>query len=165
MKVLKDNYNHEEELQDESSYPKMKICEQCESELEYDESDLYIGEYGLAFIDCPLCGCNNVLYDEDGVTLTADNIQFPMHFSYISKESGAVDCCDNETVKGYIKKGINYLRKYKDETHYGGHMTGNLYVDIQKWKGDESYEVVVSNNFYCTHIPFEPEDYESEDFI
>ena len=49
--------------------------------------------------------------------------------------------------------------KNKDEFSWGGHLTGNLYINVHRYSGDEMYEVTVSNDFYHTDIPFESEDY------
>ena len=46
MKVLKDNYT-EIISEQTNDYPKKIVCEDCHSELEYDESDLRIGTYGI----------------------------------------------------------------------------------------------------------------------
>lgn len=161
MNVLKDNYNGYGKVIGKNPYPRKAICERCRSELEYDESDIRVGVYGCAFIDCPLCRHETILDgNENAITLTMDNVEFPVHFNHTSTETGAVDCFNNETIKEYVRKAVAYLRKYKDETHYGGHISGNFYIDVTKWSGDEDYEVVVSNDFYHTIIPFEREDYD-----
>lgn len=165
MKVLRNNYNYNTNIDEESKqivepYPRQTICENCGSELEYDESDLNMGVYGCMHLLCPLCGCNNMLEDnENSITLTKDNIQFPIHFWHTCKENGAVDCCDNDHVREYINKAIDYFRTHKDEYDYGGYITGNLYLSVHRYSGDEVYEVIVSNNFYHMEIPFEKEDY------
>lgn len=155
MKVLKNNYNKQNV---EIEEPKELICEKCKSELEYEQSDLKIGAYGCAYIDCPVCGYANYIYEENEFELTKDNVEFPTHFSHTSLEN-AVDCCNNQMVKEYINKAIEYFRKNKDEYHCGGHITGNLYISVCKYEGDRLYDVTVSNDFYSTSIPFEPEDY------
>ena len=157
MKVLKNNYNAMDDVPIENPYPRKVTCERCGSELEYEKSDVRIGVYGCSIVDCPLCG-EEILLDDGGLTLTKDNVEFPTHFSHTSSEN-AVDVFNNETIKKYIHKAIDYLRKYNDETHYGGHITGNLYIEVDKWSGDENYEVTVSKDFYNTYIPFEAEDY------
>lgn len=155
MKVLKNNYNtvFAEDIDKEL------ICEMCESELEYEESDVTIGEYGCAIVACPLCGYKNYLEDgERDITLTVNNVEYPTHFHHVSKETGAVDCCTNKEIKNYIHKAIEYFRENKDETNWFC-CTGNLYIDVSKWEGDENYWVVVSNDYYDTYIPFEAADY------
>lgn len=155
MKILKNNYNtvFAEDIEKEL------ICEMCESQLEYEESDITIGEYGCAVVTCPLCGYNNYLDDgERDMTLTANNVEYPTHFHHVSKETGAVDCCNNRDIKNYIKKAIEYFRSNKDE-RYWFTCTGNLHIEVSRWEGDESYWVVVTKDYYDTYIPFEKEDY------
>ena len=162
MKILKDNYiktNNEKNIKMVKPYPRMHICEQCRSELEYEESDLRMGALGCVYLDCPCCGYDNMLEEnENTITLTVDNIEFPTHFWHTSKECGAVDCCNNEIVKKEIIRGIDFLRKNKNEFSW---MTeyGNLYIYITRYDGDENYAITVSNNYYSTYIPFESEDY------
>lgn len=155
MKILKNNYNtvFAEDIEKEL------ICEVCRSELEYKESDVTIGEYGCAVVTCPLCGYNNYLDDgERDITLTANNVEYPTHFHHVSKETGAVDCCNNREIKKYINHAIEYFRENKDETNWFC-CTGNLYINVSKWEGDENYWVVVSKDYYDTYIPFEAADY------
>ena len=162
MKVLKNNHDETATIAADTTnkpYPRELVCENCQSELEYEESDLRMGEYGCMHLKCPLCGYDNMIDDnENNVTLTVDNIEFPLHFHHISTET-AVDICDNEHVKKYLYKAIDYFRKNKEEYDWGSWITGNLYIHVHKYSGDEQYDVVVSNNFYNMHIPFEPEDY------
>lgn len=155
MRILKDNYKIQEK-----KYPDFLICEHCLSELEYEESDIRIGALGLAYLDCPLCGYESAINDEElYITLTKDNIEFPNHFWHTSEDTGAVDVCNTDNVRKYIKEAIQYFRQNKDEYSWGGHITGNLYIHVRRYDGDEIYEVTISNDFYETDIPFEKEDY------
>lgn len=164
MKVLKDNYNKttiNERFENAKPYPRKIICECCGSELEYEEADLRIGFLGCVHLDCPLCNRENMIEDnENTITLTKDNVEFPVHFSHTSTETGAIDCCNNKTVKEYIHKGIDYFRKNKDEfVWYCG--TGNIFVTVYRYDGDENYYVQVTNDYHDTYIPFEAEDYKN----
>jgi hypothetical protein len=161
MKVLVNNYKKNDYIKVKSDYPKKTICERCKSELEYEESDIYIGAFGCAHIDCPLCGSDNPIYDEGAeLTLTKDNVEFPTHFWHTSTETGAVDCCNNEEIKKYINTAINYFRKNKNDDDYHWFVeTGNLHIEVIRLSGDESYEVLVTKDYYSTSIPFGKEDY------
>lgn len=162
MKVIKNNFGeiaaHVTEVRFEP-YPRKLICDNCESELEYEESDMEVGVYGAMHVKCPLCGYNNMLDgNKNDVTLTKDNIEFPIHFDHISKEDGAIDVCNNEFIKEYINRAIDYFRMNKNEyIYYVG--TGNTMVQVHRYEGDEDYYIVVTNDYYHTYIPFEPEDY------
>lgn len=163
MKILKDNYNVttiDKAIERAKLYPRKLVCDVCSSELEYEEEDLRMGEYGCMHLDCPLCGEDNMLDPhEKNITLTKDNIQFPLHFHHVCEENGAVDCCNQEYFKEYLNKAIAYFRQHKDEYSWGGHITGNLYLCVRRYEGDETYDVTVSRDFYTMDIPFEREDY------
>lgn len=162
MKVLKDNYQKasvKEEVKKTKPYPRKLICELCSSELEYEESDLRIGVYGCVFVDCPCCGHDNMIENhENEITITKDNVEFPTHFHHTSKENGAVDCCNNDEIKERIQNAIRYFRKNKDEFVWQSE-SGNLFLIVFRYEGDEDYEVILTDNFYSTYIPFEEEDY------
>lgn len=159
MKILKNNFNKDLETND-VSYPRKLVCNMCDSELEYEESDMRMGVYGCMHIDCPLCGEDNLLEDnENNIELTKDNIEFPTHFHHVSTETGAAAICNNKNVKEYIHKAIDYFRKNKEEYNYGGWITGDFYINVHRYSDDKEYTVTVSNNFYEIEIPFEDEDY------
>lgn len=162
MKVLKNNYH---EVYDNTTkidiepYPRTVECDGCGSELEYEKSDMEVGVYGAMHVKCPLCGYNNMLDgNECDVTLTKDNIEFPLHFSYSSKETGAVDTCNNEHIKKEINNAITYLRNNKDGDYWFT-TYGNLYILVQRFDGDNEYDIMVTDKHWETYIPFEPEDY------
>ena len=162
MKILKNNYNEmvNKNIKQVKHYPRKLICEECRSELEYEKSDLRIGEFGCLYLDCPCCGRDNIIDDEDGITLTANNIEFPTHFFHTLAEegNGVVDRCNTDEIRIEIKRAISYFRKNKDEFHWCS-WSGNLYVSVNRYSGDNSYDVTVSNDFYSVDIPFEEEDY------
>ena len=157
MKVLKNNYDKKYNNK-EYSYPKKIICEECGSELEYEYDDVVIGELGASYVKCPLCGNSNMA--DDGIDLNIDNICFPNHFFHFCKEEGAVDVCNNEKVKEFIKECIEEFRYEKDEDFYvASKATGNLLVIVFRYDGEQEYHVIVTNNYYDTYLKFEPNDY------
>lgn len=163
MKVLKDNYQKKSDEMpvkvEIKPYPRIWICEDCGSELEYEKSDLRMGVLGCMYLDCPCCGRDNMIEDnESTIILTVDNVEFPTHFFHTSKEDGAVDICNNEEVKNYIRRAIEYFRKNKEEFAWESG-SGNLRVIVFRYDGDENYEIIVTKDYYETYIPFESEDY------
>lgn len=157
MKILKDNFNNINKNID-NPVPKIIACSRCGSELEYEAKDMKEGAFGCMYLNCPLCGEDNFLDEEEGVVLTANNVQFPTHFYHISKEAGALDCCNNREVVVAIKKAIEYFRNNKNASDWY-YQTGNLHVNVSRFEGDEMYNVIVTNDYYETEIDFEPEDY------
>lgn len=163
MKVLKNNYGKIDGSIVHgvlaNPYPRKHICEGCESELEYDASDLRIGYLGCAYLDCPLCEYDNMLdEDEHSIKLTKDNIKFPEHFYRFSKEANAVELSNNETEK-YIRECIEHLRRDRDDGDYYYTGTGDTRVIAFKCDDDEEYYVLVAKDSYEVEIPFEKEDY------
>ena len=39
-----------------SEYPKRVFCDECYAELEIEESDVFVGEFGCHLFKCPCCG-------------------------------------------------------------------------------------------------------------
>ena len=40
----------------QSMWPKRVFCDECYAELEIEESDVFVGEVGCHFFECPCCG-------------------------------------------------------------------------------------------------------------
>lgn len=157
MKVLKNNFSGKPIKEVEHIYPRKIKCDKCESELEYEKSDIKIGAYGCPEIICPLCGMKIPLYDEEELVLTRENISFPTHFWHTSKETGAVEVPKWE-IEERIRKGIDWLRNNKEEFFWFTE-SGDSYVEVRRYDGDEVYNIFVSKNYYETDIPFSKEDY------
>ena len=164
MNVLKNNYNTtinqntNTSINEENPWPHEVVCEFCMSELEYDKSDMHVGELGLYFLECPCCGERIQLDKEDPVVLTVNNIDFPIHFFHTSVETGAVDICNNQHIREYLNKAIKYFRENKNEYEWFTEC-GNLYISVRRFEDDEMYDVVIANDYYSTIIDFQPEDY------
>ena len=166
MKVLENNYKKSTDVGDMvkiikpiKPYPRKITCENCGSILEYMESDLRMGAWGCMYIDCPCCGEGNMLADnENNITLTAENIEFPTHFWHVSANKGAANCCNTEEIRKRLSRAIAYFRENKDDYHWYSE-SGNLCIHVHRWEGDEIYEIHLSNDYYSMEIPFEREDY------
>jgi hypothetical protein len=133
-------------------------CDKCGSELEITKEDTHIGWLGAAFVTCPCCGEDTMVEEMEGITLTKDNIEFPLHFIRTNKELRNVSEVASDSIIKEIKKGIEYFRKNKDAydwyTSYG-----DLFISMYKYDEDKDYFVLVTKDFYETNIPFEAEDY------
>lgn len=156
MKVLKNNYN----LEEDTITPKsIQIkCDRCGSELEITVEDTYIGAYGAVYLICPCCNEETMVEELDGITLTKDNIKFPLHFVRTNKNMRCVKEIEPEEIEKEIKRGIEYFRINKEEwAYYMGY--GDMSITIFRYDGDEEYHVLVAKDYYDTYIPFESQDY------
>ena len=114
------------------------------------------------YVNCPICDYDIMLEDnENNITLTMDNIKFPVHFHHINKDQKNVkDIFNEDEIKKYLREAITYFRNNKDEYAWGGWITANLFIHVHRYSADEEYNVTVSGDFYNMEIPFEEEDYE-----
>lgn len=159
MKVIKNNLDPNTE-EKSRSYPREHICEKCESELEYDENDVYVGWMGCAYIKCPVCGEENMLEDNEfAIKLSSENIEFPKHFHHISKDTGAIDISSNEIQK-WIQAGIKDFRRHPKEKYDYSCQCGDTFLHIYRDNYyDDIYRIIISKDYYETIIPFEYKDY------
>lgn len=163
IKVIKNNFNKinlNKNIEEKSK--KIHIfCEHCDSELEISKEDTHIGWLGAPFVKCPCCGQESMVNELDGITLTKDNIDYPIHFNRTNKNMRNVVEVEKDEVIKEIQRGIDYFRVNKNETYwYTCH--GDLFLSVFRYEGDEEYFVLVTRDFYETDIPFEKEDYRND---
>ena len=120
-----------------SIFPFRTKCEYCNAELEVDKEDAYTGEYGLYDYICPCCNMKNTI--DDGIDLTKDNLQFPIHYHSFNDGKDI----SNEEVDKWVKECIEKIEKDK-ESYISWTGTGNTKVFVQKFDGDNEYSVTVS---------------------
>ena len=159
MKVIKDNTSNSIKAE-KKVLDALKIhCSECGSELEITKEDTHIGWLGETFINCPCCGQEAIVEELDGIILTVDNVEFPVHFNRTALELGKLKEVSAYEIKKEIKKGVEYFRNNKNEfcwyTSYGA-----LFLVMFRYPGDEEYWIVVTKDFYETYLPFATEDYE-----
>ena len=153
MKILKNNYG--KEIQDKPIYT---VCNNCFSELEVTDEDIKIGWLGEAYVTCPCCGKETTIDDETkGITLTADNINFPTHFHRVNKDLDAKEVSNEEIIRD-IKKGIQYFRENKDE--YVWYISyGDLFLIIFRYLEDDEYFILTTKDYYETWLSFDKNDF------
>lgn len=160
IKVIQNNFNQNNLNKKVEVKPEVVhiICNHCDSELEVSKEDTHIGWLGAAFVKCPCCGQETMVDELEGITLTRDNINYPVHFNRTNKDLRNVIEVQKDEVIKEIQRGIDYFRTNKGESYwYSSH--GDLFVIIFRYEGDEEYFVLVTRDFYETDIPFEKEDY------
>ena len=158
MKILKDNSKN---IEVKEQNPIKILCSECDSELEITKEDTHIGWMGARFVTCPCCGEESIVDEMEGITLTKDNIEFPIHFNRTTKGMRhTLEATSNEIVKE-IRNAIEYFRKNKDEfCWYKSYK--DVFVKVFRDSACDSYFVVVAKDFYETTIPFEKEDYDNQ---
>lgn len=125
------------------------ICDKCGAELEYEESDTYIGVYGDRELICPSCH-ESVFVDEVmGICLNSRNIEFPLHF--MPPNDSAVDI-DDSKIQEWVRE---CLKRAESDHECNFYMTesGNTVVIVLKFV--DEYTVYVSKKYYDCSIPRE----------
>lgn len=148
----------EEFKKDKVKFPIEVACEYCRSKLLLEKEDLECAEFGAMWYRCPVCKRRNMIDEVEGITLTADNINFPNNFWHYND---GVDLSSDD-IKKYIKDGIIYFRNNPEVfTYCTG--SGNTHVMVQNYSGDKDYYVVVTKDYYDMEIPYEDIDYAIQD--
>ena len=150
LKVLKNNCKT-------TDTPVQVTCESCGSVLEVTEQDVTFGKGGFPYGTCPCCG-ESIDLDEafPNAKLTLEELRFPQHFHHVSVDTGAADCFDRELMP-HIKEAIQYLRCHPREDSWGGWITGNLFLIIERC--EDEYTIYASKDFYETSLPFGQEEH------
>lgn len=154
MRVIKNNMNKPMK----ESY---KItCENCESELEITEDDIEsYGFLGISYVTCPICGKSTATdIEELDKKITLDNMVFPDNF--YSFGNGVP--LSPEDINRYIKNGVKYFRENPSSFAYITG-SGDTFVAVCNYSGDEQYTVVVAKGYYEGEIPYDSEDYRVQD--
>lgn len=87
IKVIKNNFiKNNIEIEEVKPVMIHTFCEHCDSELEISEEDTHIGWLGAAFVKCPCCGQESMVDELEGITLTKNNIDYPIHFNRTNKD-------------------------------------------------------------------------------
>jgi hypothetical protein len=129
-------------------------CDCCDSKLEITKALTHIGALGQRYITCPCCGNETGVDALDGIELSIDNIEFPVHFLRINADRKVVKEIGADEIIRTIKTGICYLEEHNDED-YWYEAYGDMFLIIFNYDEDNEYYIVVAKDFYETYLPFE----------
>lgn len=163
IKVIKNNFN-QSDLNKKEATPLTvhTFCDYCDSELEVSKEDTHIGWLGAAYVTCPCCKRETMVDELDGITLTKDNVEFPVHFRRTNKDVDGVVEIDQYEITESIRTGLDYLKNNKDDPYWFT-SRGDSFVQVFRNEEDGEYVVLVTKDFYLTEIEFQEEDY-SDDY-
>lgn len=127
----------------QSEWPKRVICEHCRAELEIDESDAFVGEFGCYLFKCPCCGHEVAV---DGIERdTPPTFSKTFWHTYVGKDK--VFHVGNDEIQEMIDKCVHQL--VSDEAE-----VGNFTVDargdtiVYAFKYADCIEILVTQDFY-----------------
>ena len=130
----------------QSEWPKRVMCENCQAELEIEESDVFVGELGCYLFKCPCC---NKTTSIDGFDRDTPPIFRKTFFHYSATKDGTVQSKhipDNE-VQEMIDKCVHRLISEDVEV---GEYTMEAIGDtaVYAFKYEDCIEILVTQDYY-----------------
>lgn len=130
----------------QSMWPKRVFCDGCYAELEIEESDVFVGEFGCHLFKCPCCGREVAI---DGIERDTPPTFRKTFFHYSATKGGTVPfkhIPDNE-VQEMIDKCVHRLISEDVEV---GEYTMEAIGDtaVYAFKYEDYIEIIVTQDYY-----------------
>ena len=130
----------------QSMWPKRVFCDACYAELEVEESDVFVGEFGCHLFECPCCGRKVAI---DGIERDTPPTFRKTFFHYSVTKEGTVPfkhIPDNE-VQEMIDKCVHRLVSEDVEV---GEYTMEAIGDtaVYAFKYEDFIEIIVTQDYY-----------------
>lgn len=128
----------------QSMWPKRVFCDECYAELEVEESDVFVGEFGCHLFKCPCCGREVAI---DGIERDMKPT-FKQTFSHIfSGKSNNVVHIEDVEIQRMIDKCVNIL--ISDDVEAGEHtMEVRGDTAVYAFKYEDCIEIIVTQDYY-----------------
>ena len=128
----------------QSMWPKRVFCDACYAELEVEESDVFVGEFGCHLFKCPCCGREVAI---DGIERDTPPT-FKQTFSHIfTGKSNNVAFIEDDIIQRMIDKCVNNL--ISDDVKAGEYTmeaTGDTAVYACKY--EDCIDIIVTQDYY-----------------
>ena len=128
----------------QSMWPKRVFCDECQAELEIEEYDVFVGEFGCYLFECPCCGRKVAL---DGIERDTPPT-FKQTFSHIydDKSNNTKHIKDDE-IQRMINHCVNNL--ISDDVEAGEFsMQGYGDTVVYAFKYEDCIEILVTQDYY-----------------
>ena len=128
----------------QSMWPKRVFCDECYAELEIEESDVFVGEFGCYLFKCPCCG-REVAIDDIGRDTPPTFKQTFLHI-YDDKSNNTKHIKDNE-IQQMINHCVNNL--ISDDVEAGEYtMEVRGGTAVYAFKYEDCIEILVTQDYY-----------------
>lgn len=128
----------------ESEYPKRVFCDECYAELEVEESDVFVGEFGCHLFKCPCCGCEVAI---DGIERdTPPTFKQTFWHIFTGKSNNMVHIEDDEIQRIINKCVSNLISDDVEAGEYTMEVRGDTAVYAFKYK--DYIEIIVTQDYY-----------------
>ena len=128
----------------QSMWPKRVFCDECQAELEIEESDVFVGEFGCHLFKCPCCGHMTAI---DGIERdTPPTFGQTFYHAYADKSNDTKHIEDDEVQK-MINSCVSKL--IPDDVEAGEFsMQGIGDTVVYAFKYEDSIEILVTQDYY-----------------
>lgn len=128
----------------QSMWPKRVFCDDCYAELEVEESDVFVGEFGCHLFKCPCCGREVAI---DGIERdTPPTFKQTFWHTYADKSNDTKHIEDDEVQK-MINSCVSDL--ISDEVQAGEFsMRACGDTDVYAFKYEDCIEILVTQDYY-----------------
>ena len=128
----------------QSMWPKRVFCDECYAELEVEESDVFVGEFGCHLFECPCCGCEVTI---DGIERdTPPTFKQTFWHTHDDKSNDTKHIEDDE-IQRMINHCVNNLIPEDVEAgEFSVQGTGDTIVYAFKY--EDCIEILVTQDYY-----------------
>ena len=128
----------------QSMWPKRVFCDECQAELEIEESDVFVGEFGCHLFECPCCGRKVAI---DGIERDRPpTFKQTFWHTYDDKSNDVVHNEDDE-IQRMIDKCVHIL--ISDDVEAGEHtMEVRGGTAVYAFKYEDCIEIIVTQDYY-----------------
>ena len=129
-----------------SEYPKRVFCDDCQAELEIEESDVFVGEFGCYMFKCPCCNKTTSIDGFDRDTPPTFRKTFLHHSTTKEGTVQSKHISDNEVQKmidGCVHRLISEDVKAGE---YTMEATGD--TAVYAFKYEDCMDIIVTQDYY-----------------
>ena len=128
----------------QSMWPKRVFCDECYAELEIEESDVFVGEFGCHLFKCPCCGREVAI---DGIERdTPPTFRKTFWHTFADKSNNTYHIKDDEIQK-MINNCVSDL--ISDDVKIGEFsMQGTGDTAVYAFKYEDCIEILVTQDYY-----------------
>ena len=128
----------------QSMWPKRVMCENCQAELEIEEYDVFVGEFGCHLFKCPCCGRKVAI---DGIDRdTPPTFRKTFWHTYVDKSNDTKHIEDDEVQQMINHCVSNLISDDVEAGEFSKQGTGDTVVYAFKY--EDCIDILVTQDYY-----------------
>ena len=128
----------------QAGWPKRVMCDECQAELEVDESDVYVGEFGCHLFKCPCCGREVAI---DGIERdTPPTFKKTFWHTSVNGNVNAKHISDDEVQKMIDECVANLVSDDVEAGEFSMQGTGD--TAVYAFKYEDCIEILVTQDYW-----------------